>query len=193
MPALHKILFLFTTATFLSAVQFSARAQSCPPNIDFETGDFSDWNCHAGIVASDGLQNISTFNYSGGPVTNQHTMYSANPGDGLDEYGDFPVNCPNGSGHSIRLGNNQAGTEAEGVSYDFTIPANANIYNLIYNYAVVFEDPGHLPIEQPRLDIEILNLTDGTMIDCSSFSFFASGTILPGFELSDNPNSNSPV
>jgi len=70
-------------------------------------------------------------------------MYSAIGGGGIDPYGGFPVNCPNGSGHSIRLGNNSAGREAEGVSYDFTIPAGANTYNLIYNYAVVFPDPGH--------------------------------------------------
>ena len=31
-------------------------------------------------------------------------------------YGGFPVNCPNGSNHSIRLGNDQGGGEAEGIS-----------------------------------------------------------------------------
>lgn len=134
-----------------------------------------------------------TFNYSGDPIPNRHTMYSANPGDGLDEYGHFPRNCPNGSGHSIRLGNNQAGTESEGVSYDFTIPANANVYTLIYNYAVVFQDPGHLPSEQPRMEIEIRNLTTGGLIYCSSFTFFPIGSPLPGFELSDSPGSNTPV
>jgi gliding motility-associated-like protein len=120
-------------------------------------------------------------------------MNAANPGSGMDEYGDFPVNCPNGSGYSIRLGNNLPGTEAEGVAYDFTIPAGANIYNLIYHYAVVVQDPGHLPSEQPRLEIEILNLSDQKIIDCSSFTFFANGTILPGFELSPNPGGNTPV
>jgi hypothetical protein len=40
-------------------------------------------------------------------------------------YGGFPINCPNGSGHSIQLGNTSGGAEAEGISYDFTIPAGA--------------------------------------------------------------------
>ncbi|MFZ1786625.1 MAG: PKD domain-containing protein [Ferruginibacter sp.] len=120
-------------------------------------------------------------------------MLNSFPGGGYDAYGGFPVNCPNGSGHSIRLGNNSAGREAEGVSYDFTIPAGANTYNLIYNYAVVFQDPGHLPSQQPRLELEIRNLTDNKIIDCSSFSFFANGSPLPGFEESPNPGTTTPV
>jgi gliding motility-associated-like protein len=120
-------------------------------------------------------------------------MYSSNPGAGVDEYGDFPRNCPNGSGHSIKLGNNTAGTEAEGISYDFTIPATANTYNLIYNYAVVFQDPGHLESEQPRLELTVRDVTDETTINCSSFTFFANGSPLPGFLRSPNPGSITPV
>ncbi len=187
MPVTRNILRLLFTGSFLiCTIHFSAKAQNCPPNIDFESGTFAGWTCYTGSVASVGNQNVITFNSSGGPVNNRHTMYSANPGDGMDEYGDFPKNCPNGSGHSIRLGNDQAGTEAEGLSYDFQIPATANIYNLIYNYAVVFQDPAHLPTEQPRMEIEIKNLTTGQLIYCSSFTFFPIGSPLPGFELSPN-------
>ncbi len=193
MRAFKTIFILFTSGTFLCGFPLFLNAQNCPANIDFETGDFSGWTCYTGTTRSEGGQNVITFNYSGGPVSNQHTMYASYPGDGVDEFGGFPINCPNGSGHSIRLGNSQAGTQAEAVSYDFTIPASANVYNLIYHYAVVFQDPGHQPSEQPRLEIEIMNMSDGTMIDCSSFTFFASGTILPGFELSDNPGGDTPV
>ena len=185
--------FLLITGALLCTIGFNARAQNCPPNIDFENGSFSGWVCHTGSVASiDGMNQIN-FNYSGAPVFDRHTMYSSVPGAGLDPYGNFPVNCPNGSGHSIRLGNNSAGREAEGVSYDFTIPATANTYNLIYNYAVVFQDPGHEPSEQPRLDLIVQNLSDGYAINCSSFSFFANGSPLPGFQLSSNPGGNTPV
>ena len=114
------------------AVNFSAWAQ-CPPNIDFENGGFNNWTCYTGSVESVNGMNQINFNYQGGPVFNRQTMYY-NPGAGVDEYGGFPKNCPNSSGHSIKLGNNSAGREAEGVSYDFTVPANANTYNLIYNY-----------------------------------------------------------
>jgi gliding motility-associated-like protein len=166
----------------------------CPPNIDFESGGFINWTCYTGNVASVGGSNVITFNYAGAPTQNRQTMYSAIGDAGTrDPYGGFPVVCPNGSGYSIKLGNNSAGREAEGVSYDFTIPSNANTYNLIYNYAVVFQDPGHLESEQPRLDLLVQNLSDGYPITCSSFSFFANGSPLPGFNLSPNPGGNTPV
>ncbi|MBK8787217.1 MAG: gliding motility-associated C-terminal domain-containing protein [Chitinophagaceae bacterium] len=183
---------LLIACTFSCALSISVLAQ-CPPNIDFENGDFSNWTCYTGNVASVNDVNVINFNYSGGPTPGRQTMYSAFGGGGLDPYGGFPVNCPNGSGHSIRLGNNSAGREAEGISYDFTIPAGANTYNLIYNYAVVFQDPGHQESEQPRLDLLVQNLSDGYPINCSSFSFFANGSPLPGFQLSPNPGGNTPV
>jgi gliding motility-associated-like protein len=168
-------------------------AQTCPVNIDFETGDFTGWTCYTGYVSAGGGQNTISLTPSGGPVNNQHTMCSANPGNGVDEYGGFPVNCPNGSGHSIRLGNNTGGGEAEGISYEFTIPANENFYNIIYNYAVVFQDPNHLEYQQPRMEIEIINVTDNATISCSSFTFYPFGSPLPGFQVSPNPGSNTTV
>lgn len=167
-------------------------AQSCPPNIDFEKGSFDGWTCYTGSVAALGGQNVINLSPSG-PTSDRHTMMSAFPGNGLDPYGGFPVNCPNGSGHSIKLGNTSGGAEAEGISYEFVIPAGRNEYNLIYNYAVVFQDPNHQQYEQPRMEIEITNVTDGKVIDCSSFAFFPYGTPLPGFELSANPGGTTPV
>jgi gliding motility-associated-like protein len=167
-------------------------AQDCPPNIDFENGDFSGWTCYTGSVAAISGGNVISLSESG-PVTGRHTMMSSFPGNGMDPYGNFPVNCPNGSGHSIQLGNTSGGAEAEGISYDFVIPAGVNEYNLIYHYAVVFQDPNHLQNEQPRMEIEITNVTDNKVITCSSFAFFPYGTPLPGFELSGNPGSSTPV
>ncbi len=187
----HISTFLITSTLLCSAN--AVRAQNCPPNIDFENGNFTGWTCYTGSVASVGNTNVISFNAQGGAVSGRHTMLSAIAGAGTDPYGGFPVNCPNGSGHSIRLGNNSAGREAEGVSYDFTIPAGANTYNLIYNYAVVFQDPGHRESEQPRLDLLVQNLSDNYSIGCSSFSFFANGSPLPGFQLSPNPGGNTPV
>ncbi|MGB8193732.1 MAG: gliding motility-associated C-terminal domain-containing protein [Chitinophagaceae bacterium] len=177
---------LFTTL-------FTATAQVCPPNIDFETGSFAGWTCYTGFASTSGGLNEIILNNSGGPVQNRHTLYARNSGAGNDEYGGFPKNCPNGSGFSIKLGNNTAGTEAEGISYEFTIPANQNIYSLIYHYAVVFQDPDHEMFQQPRLEIEIQNLTDNTIIHCSSFSFVPYGSLLPGFYESPNPSGDTPV
>lgn len=154
----------------------------CPPNIDFENGDFSGWTCYTGYTAAVGGQNQINLAASG-PVVGRHTMYDANSGLN-DPYGGFPVNCPNGSGHSIRLGNDVGGGEAEGISYEFTIPAGRNVYSLIYYYAVVFQDPNHEEFQQPRMVVDITNVTDNITIGCSSFTFIPYGSVLPGFFVS---------
>jgi hypothetical protein len=41
-------------------------------------------------------------------------MYSSNQQNGLDFFGGLPVNCPNGSGYSIKLGNNLGEGQAGG-------------------------------------------------------------------------------
>lgn len=174
--------------SFISLSYFSA-AQNCPPNIDFESGNFSGWTCYSGSVSAGGGTNTMFLSPSGGPVPNQHTMFYRGDQPAPDYYGGFPVVCPNGSGYSVKLGNNTGGAQAEGLAYEFTIPANRNTYSLIYNYAVVFQDPNHQHYQQPRLQLEITNLTDNEIIQCSSFTFFPNGSPLPGFFAS--PNSDS--
>ena len=181
------------TGLVLASVHF-ATAQICPPNIDFETGTFDRWTCYTGTtIVLNGNENDIVLQNAGGPVFNRHTMYSRLSNPGNDPYGGFPIVCPNGSGYSVRLGNNSAGTEAEGISYEFTIPANQNVYSLVYNYAVVFEDPNHELFQQPRLVLEITNVTDNKLIECSSFTFIPYGSLLPGFFESAHPTGDVPV
>jgi gliding motility-associated-like protein len=170
----------------------SAIAQTCPPNIDFETGTFDGWTCYTGYTAAVDGRNVITLN-PGPPQPGHHTMISANSNIELDPYGKFPVNCPNGSGQSIMLGNNFGGHEADGISYEFTIPPGQNSYRLIYNYAVVFQQPRHEKYEQPRMEIEVMNVTDSTVISCASFTFIAYGSTLPGFQLAPNQPDTIPV
>ncbi|MEO5947268.1 MAG: T9SS type B sorting domain-containing protein [Chitinophagaceae bacterium] len=171
---------LLLLALVISCYTNYTNAQMCPANIDFESGTFTGWRCYIGSTAAINNKNVISLNEVA-PTPGRHTMLPLTyPGE-LDPYGGFPINCPNGSGYSIKLGNDQAETQAEGVSYEFTIPANQNEYSLIYNYAVVFEDPNHEIYQQPRMEIEILNVTDNTVIDCSSFAFIPLGSGLPGF------------
>ena len=178
--------------TFVCLFSFQSYSQICPPNIDFENGNFTNWICYTGSVSAAGGTNTMSLSPSGAPTPNQHTMYSA-PTNEVDYFGGFPVLCPNGSGHSIRLGNNTGGGQAEGISYEFTIPAGQDIYSLIYHYAVVFQDPNHEIFQQPRLEIEVTNLTDNVILNCSSFTFIPYGSILPGFFLSPNSQDTTSV
>lgn len=191
-PRNHIYLHWLIAIVFLFAPGKKAIAQICPPNLDFEAGNFDRWTCYTGYTGHQNSVNVITLNQSG-PESSRHTVFTRNASQEVDPYGGFPVVCPNGSGYSIRLGNDLAGTEAEGISYEFTIPANRNEYSLIYHYAVVFQDPSHQPYEQPRMETEITNVTDNTVINCSSFTFYPVGSPLPGFYLSPNPVGNTPV
>ena len=174
----------------------SSNAQICPPNIDFERGDFSNWTAYTGSVsAAGGTNTISLSPGTGAGYNGQHEMFSRSlNATNTDMFGGFPVICPNGSGFSVKLGNTSGGAQAEGLSYEFTIPANMNNYSITYHYAVVFEGPNHRIEEQPRLEIEVLNVSDNSVIECSSFEFIPFGSGLPGFlEAPIRANENTPV
>src|SRR5687767_5913131 len=91
----------------------SARSQPglCPPNLDFEMGDFTNWICRTGTIVNGNEVWTGT-----GPVNNRHTIISRTTA-GVDRFGGFPQIAPNGSGYSVRLGNERSGAEMESISY----------------------------------------------------------------------------
>ncbi len=151
----------------------------CPANIGFENGTFQNWELSEGFVSkTDGsiFNNVVT---SSKRITILQNSYP----QVLDQYGQFPVNCPNGSNYSIMLGNNSTGGHAQTVSYTFAIPAGQDNYSIIYNYAVVLQNPSHQSWQQPGFYSKVFDVTSNQYIDCGAFNFVASSD-LPGFQLS---------
>lgn len=162
----------------------SAKAQGCPPNIGFEKGTFEGWECFGGQVTPDGTPNLIPVPPNG----IAHTMLENTTAQFLDPFGQFPVNCPNGSGYSIQLGNSATGAKAESITYTFTIPDTQNDYSIIYNYAVVLDNPSpntqpHAPHQMPKFSSKVFDVSANKYIDCGSFEFVTS-TDLPGFKQS---------
>jgi gliding motility-associated-like protein len=173
---MRRLIYILLISLLPGAV-FS-QAGLCPPNLDFEMGDFTNWVCRTGNVFGTG--GINTITWSGtGQVFNQHTIIPAATA-GTDPYGGFPQVCPNGSNFSVKLGNNSGGHGAESISYTYTIPASLTTFSMMFHYAVVFQDPNHQPWEQPRFRARITDLSTGAPINCVNFDFTASGS-LPGF------------
>src|SRR5688500_17523716 len=133
-----KSLFLCILACLLVAI---ALAQ-CPPNVDFESGTLDNWQCKVGMATSVNNQNYINLTDSK-PVPGRHEIISENSPIQKDPFGNFPTLCPYGGGYSVKLGNENTGGEAEGISYTFTIPLNVDTLTFTYFYAVVFEDPKH--------------------------------------------------
>lgn len=149
----------------------------CPPNIDFEMGDFSSWDCFIGNTYDSSGINVIRLNPSA-PTTNRHTLLSSRTTK--DRFGDFPVVCPFGGNYSVKLGNENTGSQAEGISYTFTIPPTLDTFTFTYFYAVVFEDPSHQATKQPRFFVTAYEVATGNIINCAAFNYIANGT-LPGF------------
>ncbi len=154
------------------------QAQTCPENIGFENGTLKNWQCYIGNISRAGDVSVAPSL----PVAGRHTIfrYALNQ---LDPYGQFPVTCPNGSLYSLKLGNDGTGAQAERVSYTFTVPNNQT-YSIIYNYAVVFQNPDHADYEQPKFTARVFDVASNQYISCGSFEFVASSG-LPGFQQSN--------
>ncbi|MEN9521704.1 MAG: hypothetical protein RL065_81, partial [Bacteroidota bacterium] len=174
------VIFLFA----LISNQVIAQGTYCPPNIDFESGTFSKWNCFKGSVTAGAVGITSVLNYptfANGPDTIQHVMKSS----GLDTFGQFPTVCNfiPGNHFSVRIGDDQIGAICSRISYKINIPANDNNYSLTFYYAIVFQNPKHYIEAQPKFSVTVLDSTLGTSATlCSNFSIVQpqSGK-LPGF------------
>ncbi len=135
-------------------------AQGCP-NANFSQNNFNGWQGFTGYYGN-------PFQ-TPGIVSGRHTIINPPGNDPICGGITFP---PPGGGNCMQLGNSGTGAQAEAVRYSLTVdPSNALF---IYNYAVVLEDPGHAPNEQPTFNLRILdqnnNLIDPT---CGEYSVFA--------------------
>lgn len=169
------------------AISFNAFSQNCPENIGFETGTFTKWQTYTGLVETSlaGNKTVNKVNVIAGvPSLLRHSIINSKTAK--DPYGDFSVLAPNGSNYSVKLGNDGTGKQAERISYLITVPNDKPVFNLTYQYAVVFQDPNHIEAEQPRFNVKVLDLSTNSYINCASFEYIATSN-LPGFKKSKVP------
>jgi gliding motility-associated-like protein len=169
---IHVLRYWFIILVFPISV-FVAAQSVCPPNIGVEDGTFSHWQCFAGQIDEFGDIDLTAVS----PVSERHTIWGHQYPPLLDRYGNFPVLCPNGSQHSIQLGNSTAGRGAERITYTVHVPPDKNEFNVIYHYAVVFQDAGHSAYQQPRFTVKVLDNAAATYISCGAFEYVASSNI----------------
>ena len=124
---------------------FSGYAQTVCPNSDFTQGNFTGWTGFTGDYYNPAQTT--------GIVNGRHTLITAQAVD--------PFTCgglnmiPPGATTSARLGNSGTGSQAERLRYQTTVTAANSLF--VYKYAVVLEDAGHTPAEQPEFSVRILD------------------------------------
>lgn len=82
-----------------------------------------------------------------------------------------------GAVNSVRLGNWGIGAEAESMQYSYRVDTTRS-EAMVLRYAVVLENPGHIPAHQPRFRFEITD-EKGNHLDqlCYSADFVSSGSL----------------
>ncbi|MDP3665721.1 MAG: hypothetical protein Q8R50_03505, partial [Sediminibacterium sp.] len=170
---LHILLVKGLPALLLLLCQFKAVCQ-CPPNIGFENGNFDRWVCSKYPPVE--VDNVAVPNT--GPLNEVHKIFKNSLPTEKDPFGGFPVNSPNGSGYSLRLGigDGKGNASAQRVSYNFTVPQNQNEYSIVFHYAIVLMNSNHSPSQEPRFTVRIFDLRTGTYNNCKSLEFKASNT-----------------
>ncbi|HKR06794.1 MAG TPA: gliding motility-associated C-terminal domain-containing protein [Bacteroidia bacterium] len=138
-------------------------------NADFELNSFDNWTGKTGDCCPV-IMNLT------GIVEGRHTIMSGSATDPLS-LGLIPYLPADGGNYTARLGNSNTGAEAEQLLYSLTVTEETSLF--IYRYAVVLEDPGHSPADQPRFSIRVFDQA-GNAIPCGTYNVIASGSI-PGF------------
>lgn len=151
---------------------YEGKCQSKCGNLDFEDGNFGNWKTYTGYTESIDSMSYQSFDPCRFEITS----------GGYDAVTGYvvPMVAPGGT-HSCRLGNSNIGAEAEKITYSLNVSDSNALF--IYKYAIVLEDPGHLPEEQPQFEVKILD-ENGDVADqtCGYYQVSAASDI-PGFQV----------
>lgn len=108
-----------------------------------------------------------------GIAPGRHTLITAQGTD--PRTGNLLPLLPPDENRVIKLGNEEVGAEAEAITYTFRVDPDKAI--LLLKFAVVFQDPNHSAIAQPRFVVRVLN-EDGELAEaCAEYDVTASANI----------------
>ena len=131
---------------------------TCPPNIDFEFGNFRRWESNTGRVrVGPGPSNLITYDQTAwlqdANFPQRQELMDRNASPAVDYWGKFPVNPPfGGNRYAMRLGSDRndptsrdslPNALADAIRYVVDVPAQSGDFSLHIAYAVVFENPNH--------------------------------------------------
>jgi len=169
--------YLFLILAFCVSAGAYGQSTSCEPNMDFEYGNFSRWSFFQGSCCIPFT--VTTVVLPPSVATSGRETITS--GTGTDPYGGFPVVAPGGS-YSLKLGMDDSSRKADRARYFVHVPSGTTNYALIYRYAIVMEDPGHVASKQPRFQVNTQDSATGISVPCGNFLYVAGS--LPGFNLS---------
>ena len=140
--------------------------------IDFVNFTAAGTTCTYGSYTNP-KQTVGVVDNGPAQMSSRHTVHFT-PGETDPRSLNALTTVPKGEVMSVRLGNWNNGSEAETVTYTYTVPANSNVI-MILKYAVVFEEPGHS--QPPEFNMQITNLQGQSIGTCTEATFLCDGTL----------------
>lgn len=164
------------------------QSQTCPVNIDFASGDLSDWSALTGLLGG------GTQDYTSNTAVTIIPEYSISAtgiqivtSPGIDPYGGFPT-IPTINGYTyktvVKLGSTATSYDLQGnrqsnpggftrsITYKILVPAGSptDPYTMTYAYAMVLENGTHNSDQQPMFRATLS--TAAGVIDCASPKYY---------------------
>lgn len=164
---------------FLLLISGQLANAQCAENIGFEDSTFAFWKgyindtavgcCPIKTPTGPFLTQLSTRFQVVNSTTQIRSTFIGNFYSGTDPFSGLPVVCPlPGFGtSSIKVGNDSTLSEAEKIRY--TIVVTDQNADLVYAYAAVLENGGHLPADQPRVEAKATDQF-GNSLACATFN-----------------------
>lgn len=179
-----RFLLIFSAFVLLNLFPNDLKAQlnDCS-NIGFETGSLNAWHGVFGRwTAWPIYDSIVVLWSANGIQPNQHRVRHVSEGNVPEVLGEAIPLVPPGSEYALQLGNSINGAEFERLSTSFLVDSNNTLFS--YQFAVVFEDPNHTPIEQPKFELRVTD-QDGRTVPCGFYRVTSAGNI-DGFKSEGN-------
>jgi len=177
---LNKIIFKYSAISVLFAIcftsSFSQSTQTSCPNSDFSQGNFNNWTGFYRYFSDpDYYEGFDTgYSNPGHLIIGATGLVDTNTCGGL-------MTVPPGESFAARLGNDSDGGFGDQLRYTLNVTEESTLF--IYKYAVVFEDPDHLPTDQPKFSIEVTD-QNGVIFDSLCGYYFVYCRLdLPGWNI----------
>ena len=168
---------------FLLAAHTYADSSYCD-NLNFSHGNFDNWVGQTWTYSSlGGIYTTSPI--ATGIITGRQTIisdtsaYDINTGYQLKK-------IPPGYSYSAQLGSTAIHSLDESLAYTLTVDSMNALF--IWKFAVVLQDPNHIPIQQPFFKISLEDAHGNPISSCSEYEVSAAGNI-PNFQTYVAPQS----
>lgn len=158
----------------LPTVYCQAQPNDCS-NLGLELGTFHGWKAGYGTWSVDPANNAVVIeSQANGFLPEQHRIRHKSEGNVPEITAEAVPLVPPGSDYAIQLGNSINGAQFEYLTTSFRVDADNTLFQ--YQFAVIFEDPNHDPVQQPRFELRVTD-QQGNTLPCGYYQVTAAGDV----------------